>query len=174
MTTKDWLQIIIIPVSLAMVALIWPLIQNWNRRRVFMNLIRRELKEIGPHPEQPEKSGWWEHLSKNFVHQRIVTDVSPNRDFLLSLNPEVAYHVSQLWSAFGAKDDLQWLYYLSELSTNDETGDLAKIYGAWDALCNQYGEKSRRIQAVLSDMAINTGPSRADFDRSLRVGYGRR
>jgi len=147
MNTKDWLQIVIIPVSLAMVALIWPLIQNWNRRRVFMALIRRELNEIGPYPEQPEKSGWWEHLSKNFVHRRIVTDVSPNRDFVLSLKPDVVYYVSQLWDAFGAKDDGQWLYYLGKLAEDDESGALAKIHKAWAGLCEQYREKSRRVQS---------------------------
>jgi hypothetical protein len=147
MVLKDWLEVIIIPVSLAMVALIWPLIQDSNRRRAFMNLIRRELKEIGPYPEQPERNGWWEHMSKNFVHQRIVTDVSPNRDFLLSLDPDVAYKVSQLWNALGAKDDKQWLFYLGELSKSDRSGELAKIYNAWNALCNEYREKSRRVQS---------------------------
>lgn len=148
MTLKDWLDIIIIPVSLAIIALIWPIIQQWNRRCVFMDIIHYELKEAGPAQPKEEKSGWWEHLSRNFVHRGIITNVSSNRDFILSLKPLLVYHISQLWDAFDAKDDEQWIHHLYKLSKAfakyDKAGKLSEIYHAWKELCNQYRDREKR------------------------------
>lgn len=149
MEVKDWLQVIVIPVSLALITLVWPLIQNWNRRRAFMSLIRRELREIGPYPSQPEKTGWADHLTKSFVHQRILREVSSNRDFVLSLEPEIVYFLSQLWDAHATRDQGQWLYYLKRLAgltAIDTTGKLSEIYQCWKTLCNQYQERSGKVQ----------------------------
>ena len=116
MGPKEWLEVVVIPISLALLAIIWPLVQSWNRRRAFMNLIRRELREIGPSLSGPEKESWADHLTKSFVHQRIFREVSPNRDFVLSLHPDIVYYLSQLWDAHAAKDPGQWLYYLEKLA----------------------------------------------------------
>ena len=50
MSMKEMLDIVVIPVVLLAVALMWPAIQNLHRRRTFMNVIFRELEEIGPYP----------------------------------------------------------------------------------------------------------------------------
>jgi len=50
MSMKEMLDIVVIPVVPLAVALMWPAIQNLHRRRTFMNVIFRELEEIGPYP----------------------------------------------------------------------------------------------------------------------------
>lgn len=142
MTTKDWLEIVVIPVSLALVALAWPWIQRWNHRLVFMNLIIRELKETRPFEPEVEKGSWSAHLTKTFVHQRIFREPSANREFLLSLHPDLTYFVSQLWDAHARNDKVQWLNYLQELVPYDRSGELCEILQEWQRLCAQY-EPSR-------------------------------
>jgi hypothetical protein len=140
MTTKDWIEIVVVPASLALVALLWPLIQSWSRQRAFMKLIRRELQEIEPYPESAVKNGWAEHLQKTFVHQRIFRDTSTNRDFLLSLDPNIAYYVSQLWDAHASKNYGQWRHYLKKLLPYDQSGKLTAIFTKWEQLAALYGE----------------------------------
>lgn len=50
-TLKDVLEVIAIPVALALLALAWPPIQSWYRCRRFRLLTARELLEIKPFPE---------------------------------------------------------------------------------------------------------------------------
>jgi hypothetical protein len=144
MTAKDWLEIIVVPVSLALVALLWPLIQSQSRKRAFMRLIQRELREIESYPELAEKNGWTQHLRKTFVHQCIFRDPSTNQDFLLSLDPDVTYYVSQLWEAHALKDFGQWHHYLKKLVPYDESGKLAKTLVKWELLEKQYVERRWR------------------------------
>jgi len=93
MTLKGSLDIVVIPIILVMIALFWPLIQNWHRRRIFTKLVFRELQEIGPHSAESERENWTEHLSKNFVHCAILKEVSQDRDFVLSLNSDLVYYL---------------------------------------------------------------------------------
>jgi hypothetical protein len=108
-------------------------------------LILRELQEIAPYPKksEPNRSGWWEHQNKKFVHKKILADTSLNRDFVLSLPPELVYFVSQLWAAKDARDDGQWLHYLQKLSDPkyDPSGKIAKARKKWVRLCNAYKAK---------------------------------
>jgi len=140
MAMKDVLDIIVIPVVLAILALAWPTIQSWNRRQAFRGLILRELEEIAPYPEEADNVGWWAHQKKNFVHQKILQDASENRDFILSLEPDLVYLVSQLWDAKANKDEGQWLHYLDKLSDPkyDKTGRIAKARQKWAVLCDKY------------------------------------
>ncbi len=97
---KDIIGVLVIPVSLALIALFWPELQLYYRRRAFRKLIFRELQEVGPYPDVAKQGmQWWEHLQKDFIHKRIFEDVSGNRDFILSLPAELVYLVSQLWDA---------------------------------------------------------------------------
>jgi hypothetical protein len=146
MIVKDVLDIVVIPVVLAILALAWPAIQSSNRRRAFRSLILRELEEIAPYSEDAQDVGWWEHQRKDFVHQEIFQEVSKNRDFILSLEPDLVYLVSQLWDAKAKKDEGQWLHYLQELSVPkyDKKGRIGKAREKWATLCGEYSAKKEQ------------------------------
>jgi hypothetical protein len=85
-----------IAIPLAIGAL--PVIAEWRRRRGFLNLLDRELGEIGPEPllRRDDPAGTWTRtLPKRFVHEALVTDPSANREFLLSLPPGLLYDLTQ-------------------------------------------------------------------------------
>jgi hypothetical protein len=142
METKDWLDIVVIPVVLGAIALLWPVIQNWHRGRRFTSLIFRELQELGPYPNESVRDHWAEHLTKNFAHRTILKEVSQNRDFVLSLNPDLLYHLLQLWAAYDARDEAQWLY--------DSTGSLTAVRASWIDVCDRYRKKEGQV-AIASD-----------------------
>ncbi len=81
-----------------------------------------------------------DHQRKEFIHQKIFQEASANRDFILSLRPDLVYLVSQLWDARRNQDDDQWLYYLQELGASryDRTGEIRQVHKAWNALILQY------------------------------------
>jgi hypothetical protein len=141
MTIKDWLEIVIIPLSLVLIASVWPMIQNWHRGRTFTNLIFRELQEVGPYPKEAERDHWARHLTKNFAHRRILSELSDNRDFVLSLDPDLVYNLMQLWDAYEARDEQQWLYYLEKLAEYDASGKLKQVRADWGVLCVRYRGK---------------------------------
>ena len=138
LSAKEILDIIIIPVTLALIALLWPTIQSWSRRRAFRRLIVRELEEISPHPPEPTLKGWWEHQQKTFVHQAIFNNPSENRNFILSLEPDLVYFVTQLWQAKKEKNWAQWDYGLGCLSAHrwDNNKPVAALRQQWPRLYN--------------------------------------
>ena len=71
MDLKDILAIIVIPISLAILAILWPEIQSRSRRRKVRRLIMRELSEISPYPKEATEEGWWQHCQKRFIHREI-------------------------------------------------------------------------------------------------------
>ncbi|MGI9416116.1 MAG: hypothetical protein ACR2PM_20770 [Hyphomicrobiales bacterium] len=116
-TWKDVLDVVGIPVALGLLAIVWSPIESWYRCRRFRRLAGRELEEIGPRPEEPVgEEPWTAHLQKSFLHQRIIEQISENRDFVLGLNPSFVYSVSQLWKSYDDGDGTQWLWYLEELA----------------------------------------------------------
>ena len=113
----DVLDIVVVPIVLAVLALTWPAIQAWWRRRAFARLILRELAEVGPPPVEkmhPCKA-WSAQLTKEFVHRKILFSETENRDFILSLDPTFVYLVYQLWVSRDNNDGEQWCHYLKEL-----------------------------------------------------------
>jgi hypothetical protein len=116
MNPKNWLDIVIIPIMLALIAICWPVIQNYNRRRIFKQLIFRELREISPFPQAATLKGWWEHCQKRFIHREIFLNPTENRDFILSLELDLVYFVTQLWHSLEKHDFEQWDYCLDGLS----------------------------------------------------------
>lgn len=138
MSTTDLLDIVIVPVVLTVLALWWPAIQNGHRSRTFKKLIFRELEEIGPYPKQAGSDHWGTHLAKKFTHREILAHVSENRDFILSLDPDLVYCLTQLWEAYEHKDEKQWLYYLGMLADLDGTGKLKQVRADWENLVTQY------------------------------------
>ena len=96
---KDILDVVV-PLVIFLLGISWPLIQAQYRCGRFKLLARREMEEIGPNLEPPQTNSWKDHLTKEFVHQKIIESASDNRDFLLGLKPEIVYWLSQLWFAY--------------------------------------------------------------------------
>ena len=142
MIFKDTFDLLL-PAILALIALFWPGLQSFYRRRTFTCLILRELEELTPHPKIPEKDReWWEHQPRRFVHQRIFDDVSANRDFILSLDPELVYWISQLWDSFERRDPDQWLWYLGRLNVKfARKKEISKNYQSWQVLIEANSKK---------------------------------
>jgi hypothetical protein len=120
---KDVIEVLLVPVSISFLALLWPAMAARRRRKNFEYLIRKELKEARPEPEVPgPRNPWHKHLGKRFLHEQIITQPIENTEFVLSLNPTLAYSLSQMWIAFdkGTKTDdetskyhaEQWCWYL--------------------------------------------------------------
>jgi hypothetical protein len=133
---KDvWVPLIIALLGAA-IATLWPWLQSLQRGQKFQRLIRRELEEIAPFPDEPRTDKpWWEHATRRFVHEEFFrrSSVPDQRDFLLSLDPTVVYQVSQLWIALEKRDGRQWLWFLGKLAGNPKTSsiDLQKAHKKW-------------------------------------------
>jgi hypothetical protein len=84
------------------IALFWRKIGNWHKKRAFEKLILRELEEFVPYsdPSQVQSKKWTTYLEKEntqFVHRDIITKPDGNLEFVLSLDADLVYYVSQLW-----------------------------------------------------------------------------
>ncbi len=151
-TIKDLMEVVLVPAVGGAVAIYWPELQASTRRRKFRRLIERELKELGPYPEsRPVDTNhpcneWTDHLKKQFVHQKLLGDATENRDFILSLDPDLVYNVSQLWDAYGSKNDVQWLYHLEELAKN-HFPDVHKPLQQWKKLIAEYKKHDNTVNA---------------------------
>jgi hypothetical protein len=142
MNTKDVLDIVVIPLTLALIAILWPEIQSWSRRRVFQGLIWRELLEVSPYPTDKAKlKGWWMHCQKRFIHREIFNNVKENRDFILSLNPDLVYMIAQLWQSLDDHNWDQWKYCLEELGKHDQSGKITSNLAIWKDLYSLYADK---------------------------------
>lgn len=141
MNIKDILDIIVIPITLALIAILWPEIQSWSRRRAFSRLIFRELREVSPYPEDASLEGWWQHCQKRYIHREIFDNVKENRDFILSLKPDLVYLVTQLWKSLEDQNWKQWDHFLDELGKDyDQTGDISKNRDLWNGLYSKYSK----------------------------------
>jgi hypothetical protein len=138
---------IIIPFTLALIALLWPDIQKRNRRESFMDLILRELEEIDPYPKfpDPKKGDWWKHQKKQFIHRKIFKEASENRDFILSLDPEIVYFVSQLWQSLEDHEWSNWDHFLKCLSSPkyDKNKKIGTARKRWITLYEGYQQMKR-------------------------------
>ena len=138
---KDVIGVLVIPVSLALIALFWPELQLYYRRRAFRRLILRELQEVRPYPNVAKQGmEWWQHLGKDFIHKRIFEDVSGNRDFILSLPAELVYLVSQLWDAMKNHNEAEWLHFFGMLCDPkyDKNAEIKKAHKEWHILIEEY------------------------------------
>ena len=128
----SWLEIVkdaIVPSVAVIVAIFvgfWPHIQARYRRKVFETLILRELEEIGPNKDCSDL--WYNCGKGKFMHQKIFDNPTDSKDLILSIDPNLVYFVTQLWSAFEKKDRKQWLWYLQEISLYPEVPWWFKIY----------------------------------------------
>ena len=175
-TLKDILEIIVIPIAILLVG--WYLPIWWEKQKVnqrnddFMNLIRRELAEMRPYPETLEEDGvWWRHLRKRFIQEKLFNDVVDNRDFILSLDPNIAYHEFQLWMHMEKamnpelEKDLEyhageWQWHLGSIcKVLDQDGSFdftEQIYKRWVKLLSDYYPDSLHKMDPLQDVKSNT------------------
>lgn len=157
-TLKDWLQVLIIPVTIFVAGALLPRWFEAEKKRKFLALIEQELNELEPWPKEPDKRNWPEHLDKEFVHQEIFAKPSENRDFILALPAEVVYNVSQLWSAYKTASEStesadfdnqgeRWLAHLCKICRYFDTGKTdggkyyTNIYEPWERLVRAYRRK---------------------------------
>lgn len=152
---NDLFAIIIIPLVVALIGILWPEIQRFWRGRAMEALILRELSEIGPHPEdEPDRSDWWKHQNKQFVHRIVFGKPEDHLELLLSLDPDLVYLTTQAWKSLEDHDWDQWSYALEALSKkyNDRLkkfGRQGKIGGAlavWKGLYALYHPSSPDAQ----------------------------
>lgn len=139
---RDVLDVLLVPLALAILSLAWPGLQARFRRRQFQTLIFRELSELAPYPVKAKSGGsWWEHARPYFVHRELFLAPSENRELLLSLDANLTYLVSQLWSSYAARDAQQWLYLLLRLSDAQFGHEEAmrQIQAQWATLLAAYG-----------------------------------
>jgi hypothetical protein len=153
MTNPEILILIIIPIVLALLPLIWGLTGWMIKRAQFLELIFRELEEIGPFPQRmdPEhpKKHWSEHHNnKRYLHKEILEKANENRDFILSLPSDTVYYVTQLWNF--QDNSKQWLHMLSKLESKipfwqkKRRREIAKVKRTWYVLMKEYGEVLNR------------------------------
>jgi hypothetical protein len=132
------LDVLIIPVVIFVVGAWLPSFFEAVKTRKFLALIRRELGEMVPEP-LPKAGKWHKHLKKRFIHEEIFAKKSENRDFILSLPPDIAYNASQLWIHFEkalvsrSKEDLAehgaaWCDYLYGLCSYFDDRDEKSLF----------------------------------------------
>ena len=154
LTLKDWLDVLIVPIVIFAVGAWLPSLFDAVKARKFLALIKRELREMDPNPAKKTSGGkWHQHLTKRFIHQEIFAHVSKNRDFILSLDPEISYTTAQLWFHFEnaktsrSEEDLaehgkSWCDYLGSLCVTFDgqcDGDLQEtVYKPWKELVLEY------------------------------------
>jgi hypothetical protein len=78
---KDILDVVVIPLTLAVLATLFPAIKNWHNRRRFKKLILRELQEVGPFPD-PNAEQWKHYLQQLSLYfkDRRLREVSKKWD----------------------------------------------------------------------------------------------
>lgn len=143
---SDLVVALIVAVTASALAVLWPGISARFRRERFRRLLTRELREIGPrNPEQQADDldddlsiPWWNYLSRGFIHEQFLRPeaVAQHRDFVLQLDPDLVYRVSQLWMAYDSRNLGQWCYFLGQLSSdpNLASDGLEKALANWKLL----------------------------------------
>jgi hypothetical protein len=141
MTIQEILQILVVPIVVALLGIFWPAIQGFYRNKRLTNLILRELSEAYPHPRKPEPGGrWTNHMKRDFIHRNILKKASDNLDRILSLDPDISYKVGQLWAALENNNAGEWLHYWSSLAEKFQKREpqLHDVSNAWQALIHSY------------------------------------
>ena len=178
-TLKDFLDVIFIPLVLVGIGAWLPAklerLKTNARKTAFVNLIYRELQEMGP--RDPKRTAgqkiWADHLQKRFIHEEIFRNPSENRDFILSLEPDLTYFAAQLWIHFdkakGIRDEevekneqlddnemsaladhgVEWSYFLKEICLfidRDKNSSLfEEICKPWRKVIIEYHPEKKEI-----------------------------
>lgn len=161
---KDVLEILVVPIAVFAIGALLPSLFDAVKARKFLALIRRELEEMGPQPEAVQIGyKWHQHLGKRFVHEEIFRNVSDNRDFILSLPPDVVYNLAQLWAHFDkaaasqanesiAEHGASWCDYLRGLCwffDRRKSGNFRRcVYEPWEQLILAYHPELRESERL--------------------------
>jgi hypothetical protein len=175
-TVKDLLDVLIIPIVIFVVGALLPTLFDAVKARKFLGLIKRELDEMAPKGEKKTEGGkWHQHLVKRFIHEEIFAHISENRDFILSLPPDISYNMAQLWIHFHkatesrsesdlAEHGASWCDYLRGLCCIFDRGKeghfYIEIYQPWEKLILEYHpnlRKSERLPATCSRSETSQG-----------------
>ena len=166
LTDAQWSNIIVplfIAALGASVAVLWPWLQARQRAGRFHRIIARELEELGPNKSLPRGLPWWRYLTKRFVHEEVFSrfNISTNREFLLTLEPNVLYGVSQLWAAYDKRDGNQWNYYLQYLSKNPKlrSRKLNNAVELWKSLISESTHRAMSARVDGADPVMDWGAS---------------
>lgn len=140
---KDVLDVLVVPLAIFGFGLWLPRLIEKQKRDSFFSLIQRELEEMVPRPvARLEKSSWPAHLTKRFIHEDIFRQPSENRDFILSLPPELAYNEAQLW-----------IHY-DKAQQSSEPSDLAEHGASWcdylGGICRFFDERKPSLSMKAS------------------------
>jgi hypothetical protein len=177
---KDVLDVVVVPLAIFFLGLLLPWAQERQRRRAFRSLIARELGEASPDPAVKESDvPWHRHLRKRFLHEQIFADVATNRDFILSLPPDLAYNAAQMWIHFEKATKS------SDARTVQEHG--ARFVDHLKGMCAVLGSKDLETKVlkpwrtlmesherVAPTSASETVPTSAPADRMLSCSECRR
>lgn len=110
---RDFLDVLFVPLVIVGLGAWLPArlekIRANQRKDAFLKLICREMEEMAPRdPKKNENQNVWiDHLQKRFVHEDIFRKRSENRDFILSLNADLAYYETQLWIHFDKVEEMR-------------------------------------------------------------------
>ena len=139
---KDVLDVVLVPVVLALMPWIWEQVRSSRRRNAFVRLVIRELEEASPHPvTKVDGKKWTDHLKKEFVHQKVLASPADSLEFILNLDPDLIYFASQLWDSHKSKDEGQWRWYLKQLTKKyPRSKDLVEVHTKWEKLIESYKE----------------------------------
>jgi hypothetical protein len=115
-----------------------------------MYLIRKELEEATPEEEEenlPPDPPWHSYLTRRFLHEQIICNPVENTEFVLSLDPELSYSLSQMWIAYdkgfkrgrsATKNEAeQWCWYLESTCSFLDRRRFSshrltkRVYGLW-------------------------------------------
>jgi len=97
------LDVILVSLALAVVGALLPRLfekQKIGRMEATsLGLICRETEEMSPRepPGNGSQEPWPAFLQKRFIHEEIFRRPSENCDFILTLDPDLAYSEAQLW-----------------------------------------------------------------------------
>lgn len=88
-----------------------------------------------PEPLTPNShQQWTQCLKRKFIHEEIFKNPSENRDFILSLNCNFTYHMSQLWINFEkvkASEITSKEFLNDETKTENKNRTTLKIEETW-------------------------------------------
>jgi hypothetical protein len=151
------LAIAVIGISAAVAAFLWTSIQSWQKKRYFKKLICRELQELHLYCEYSSDSNWYDHQKRKFVHKDIFNDPKQNFDFIISLDNDIVYHVSQLWNSLKNDEPYEWIHHLYNLAKKFNDKEIIENWDKWTKLIIKYKgyQNDNKILAKLSGFYID-------------------
>jgi hypothetical protein len=146
-----------VPIAAAIIgatAALWNSFQSkWNGRH-FQKLMLRELEELQPTKNEDTKIGdLASYVRRKFMHKEVLQNPLENRDFIMSLDPNLVYLTNQLWSLFD-RNDIHFLKYLYDISIGkksiskwpyDRKGKIGRACDEWIIIVGKENVVGKKI-----------------------------